>query len=180
MATFDPTEREESSDMGGVPPGEYLIALTYFDYKTSERSGAKYLRCGYRVIAGPHKGEDFYSNIGVDLGKKGTRTRWSLWCDCVGVGQKFDNEDQEAIEVLFKNQPFKARINRQQNGKWINNDIERYVLPKDLTIQEQETMKQWKLSRKAAEQAKEAMNGRAYEDSPHPADGWDDGDDIPF
>lgn len=178
--TFNPKERPQGT--GGsddeLPAGQYILAMDWFTRKTS-KAGNPYLRCHFRVVAGPAKGKGFYSSMGLDTSKQGTANRWSLYCDCVGVEEAFDLDDDGELAQLFKWKPFVAIINRRQEGQYVNNDIERYVLPRDLGEDTKQLMEAWLLEREA-EQEVSGGGGYGGDAGDYDESDWPQDDDIPF
>ena len=113
MPEVDPSRRRppdgDKPDDDALPPGEYLLAMTWFDHKQGN-SGA-YLRAGITVIAGPLKGRKFFTNMGVDTHKPGTHNRWQIYAEHVGCTERFNTESQPDIVKHFKGRGFKCMKN---------------------------------------------------------------------
>ena len=157
---FDPSKTQGEGE-GGVPAGEHLIALVWFERKRS-KAGKFYMRCKFEVCSGDLAGRTFYATQSLAESSYG---RLGVWCSCVGVTERFDLEDQKALSGAFAYKPFKAKIKVTTSGQYTNHDIERFV-PK-LSDAEQKAARGWVLDR--AEEA--AMGGASDEEK---------GDDIPF
>lgn len=139
---FDPKKPPAGTEFG-VPPGDYVIALTWFERKIAKKSGADYLRAKYTVVCGHAKGKVFWASISLDTSSGGAMTRLSLMAELCGVTQAFDLESDDDIRANLCLRPFKARITRKTENGYTNNDIERYL--KEMSNAEEKAAQAWVL-----------------------------------
>lgn len=171
---FDPKAHGGGGSDADLPSGEYLLALRWFERRTSKKD-KPYLRAKYEIVHGPKAGKDFFSNLSIDTGNEGAAGRLSVYCTAVGVEEAFSLADDDALKRLFVGKPFKARIARTENGQYTNYDIERYVLK--VSDAERRLMDAWVLDQQEAE----AMGERRGSGSGGKSGGNDFvDDDIPF
>lgn len=114
-----------------LEPGEYLLALSWLQRRTS-RAGADYLLCGFVVVSGPARGRPLVATMGLDLSRPGTRGRWRVWREQCGVREEIDLGDDAAILRAFRARPFKARIRVDEptTGRDAVNDIDVLIYPR--------------------------------------------------
>jgi hypothetical protein len=142
MAIFDPSKHQSDDNQQPLPAGPYLVALVGFERKRSDRTGGDYLRGRFKVLHGRAKGRTFYSTIGLDVRRDGAAARLGLYCKAVGVTKPFDLDDDAAVTRALVGKPFKAQISQTQNGQYVNNDVQRYLLD-GMTSEEQEAAEAW-------------------------------------
>lgn len=169
---FDPKAHTGSGDSSDLPSGEFLLALRWFERRTSKKN-TPYLRCKYVVIHGPKAGAEFFANLSIDTHNEGAAGRLSVFCAAVGVSEAFSLADDDALRRLFVDKPFKARVSRKVNGEYVNHDIERYLLK--VSDAERKLMDGWVLDQQEAE----AMGERRGSGQGSGGGDFAD-DDIPF
>lgn len=180
--SFEPNQQQGHKLDNNLPPGEYLIALRWFERKRAQSGQSDYLRCRYEVIAGPAKGASFFANLSLNVEKAGAANRLFYFCKSAGVKGKIPLSDDAQLASFIMNRPFKAVISRKQNGRYVNNDIKRYE--QDVDEAERKVMDQWFLDHEGDELKFGAGSGGGshepsdFDDSPPLADYGDD--DIPF
>lgn len=172
MANFDPKKAREEGNQG-VPPGDYLLAIRDFERKISKKD-KPYLQCKIMIIAGAAMKKKFRDIISLDIENEGTAFRLALLLEACGHTGQIDLENDQALHRAILDRPFKARVNRKQEGQYTNNGIERYLVGDAVTRADAETMKEWVI---AAEMENEYDAGHGG-DAPHASQSGDD--DIPF
>lgn len=179
MATmFDPKKPPAGggNQDHGVPPGDYVIALTWFERKLSKKSQQPYLRAKYTVVCGAAKGKTFWASISLDTSSAGAMTRLSLMAEQCGVTEAFDLDSDDAVRANLALRPFKARVRRVTENGYTNNDIERYI--KDgMSAAEEKAARTWVLDYE--EGAEYDGDGGSPGTGKSKADDFGD-DDIPF
>ncbi len=134
-----------------LPAGVYIVALRSFSRKTS-KAGNEYLRCRFVVCTGPAKGRGFFTNMGLDFSKEGTRNRWLIWMEACDVNEEFEigseaegtvEEGDENLKRLFVDQPFKITLKVETNGQYRNNDIQLIHFKRNWTQADYEAISQW-------------------------------------
>jgi hypothetical protein len=135
MPTFDPearpapsgdgpTERVETSDT--IPSGDYVIRAVWFDSKFGQQSQREYLRIKWEILAGEHAGTGFFGNLSCSVDVGPVAARWREMCKALGIVENFEIGGPDGIRDfarLFKNKPFRARVNRSESGNFVNYDI---------------------------------------------------------
>ena len=177
MAIFDPS-KHKNADSEGIAAGDYLLILKNFKRKTGKDSGKPYLRAVFEVIHGPAKGATFFDSISLDVNNSGAMFRLSMLSEQCGSGP-FDLDSDDGIMEAIGRKPFKARVNREKSGEYINNGIQRY-LGKETTEFEKRIMDTWLIDEAERSQfGGDGGGGGGYDenglDAPPPGD-----DDIPF
>ncbi len=170
QTTFDP-KAPVADGPEGIPSFEGLIALMWFERKKAKSSGNDYARCKYEVIDGAKPGATFYANQSLDLGVAAGRL--SVWCAAVGQTEAFDIGSDKEVAGAFLRKPFKAQVERKQNGQYINHDIKRMTTADKLTPAERKVMEGWLLD-------KEQERSMAGAELDAMQDGLGGEDDIPF
>lgn len=174
MALFDPNQHKKPADQPqGVPPSDYLLAITYLKRNFAKTDGKPYLRAKFQVIYGPLKGQEFYDSISLDLTNQGAMFRLALLSEQCGVTQAFDLDNDDEIKERLMRRPFKARVKRSVSGQYTNNGIERYIT--DPTPQEVHAMQVWHMEDEERRASGGGSSGSDSRDAPPPGD-----DDIPF
>ena len=169
MTLFDPSKHQKAPGGGGgdssdLPAGEYLLAMKWFERRTS-KAGGPYLRAKYVVCYGPRSGAEFFSNVSIDVSKPGAAGRLGVYCAAVGIDKPFDLADDGALRRAFLGKPFKAKVSVRSSNGYTNHDIERYS--PTVSPAERRVMDNWVLD----QQESEAMGD---------AKAQSDDDDIPF
>lgn len=167
-----------------LAPGEYVIALSSFSRKTSSKN-KEYLRCLFEVCGGTEKGKKFWSSLALDISKPGTATRWQILMEQCDVVEEFEigshkegnaSEGDRNIARLFKGKPFVARIKKEVNGQYTNNDIEQLVFRKLWTEEQKDMMFDWMTERNS--RGNGGGGGQSPEDSAgDPGGSFSDGTD---
>lgn len=150
-------------------PGEYLLALVWFDRRVGHSSGAPYLRCKFVVCAGSQKGKAFFTPWGLDLSKRGAAKRWELWMEQVNCEEEVDLQDDRAIDRVFKGRAFKAEVKVSTRNSYENTDIHHLIYPRHYTDIDREDIREWESewgSRDWASQDPGADPGPSGEDRP--------------
>ncbi len=177
MPEVDPNRRGDGDADETLPPGEYLLAMTWFDHKQGNRG--PYLRACFTVIAGPMKGRKFFSNMGVDATRHGTHNRWQIYAEHVGCTDRFDTEKSGDIAKHFKGRGFKGRVKREHRQGRTYNDLEQFVYKRLLSEEENAIVAEWWTNWSARKNEAPSRGG-----DPGPQDGdapWEHPDaDIPF
>ena len=136
MTRFDPKNSSGSgSGSGGgdgglreVPPNDYLLAMVGFAVRTGRKPPHRnYMNARFRVIHGECSGAEFYCSVGIDVGNQNIANRLGVYCRCIGHDEEFDPSDKADLMRVFLGKPFKAKVSRRENGKYVNNDLERYI-----------------------------------------------------
>lgn len=160
---FDP-KKHGSDDGGGdsktVPAGDYLLAATWLEKKTS-KAGAPYLRVKFTVIGGPLAGRTFFAGVSLNQGSPGAMRRLATWCSFLGQNEPFDLAKEADLRRVFIDRPFAARVALRTEGGFTNNDIERYTA---MNSDQRRVADGWVLDRQESASL----------------DGGDDDDQIPF
>lgn len=177
MSLFDPSKHGNGSgdrrdDGGGIPAGEYLLAMRWFERRTA-KSGAAYLRAKYEVIHGPRSGQTFFANVSLDVSKAGVAGRLSVYCAAIGQDRPFDLNSDEAVKRAFLGKPFKAKVSVRESNGYTNTDLERCFA--QVSPAERRTMDAWVLDQQEAE----AMGDSRPTQKRGTSQQRDD-DDIPF
>lgn len=137
MTRFDPKNSGGGSGGGGdrgdglrdVPPNDYLLAMVGFSVKTGKKPPHRdYMNARFRVIHGEYDGAEFYCSVGIDVSNQNIANRLGVYCRCVGHDEEFDPADKGDLSRVFIGKPFKAKVSRRENGQYINNDVNRYIL----------------------------------------------------
>lgn len=166
---FDPKASQESGDL---PSFEGLIALVWAKREQAKGKSSFYLRGKYEVCTGPYAGKTFFANQSLDLSVSAGRL--GVWCAAVGQQDAFDINDEKALRAVFLRKPFKAQVERKENGAYINHDIKRFTMADKLTDAERKAAAGWILD----QDEKRALGGGGHggdDGDPGPGD-----DDIPF
>lgn len=172
MPEVDPGRDEEDA----LPPGEYLLAMTWFEHKDGQKG--TYLRACITVISGPLEGRSFFVNMGCDTAKKGTHIRWQIYAEHVGCTDRFDTESQRDIAKHFKRKGFKARVKRETRNGRVQNDLERLVYQRLLSDEENAIVAKWnEANAYQPERGGSPQDPGGDEPPPH---GDDDNDGCPF
>ena len=124
-------------------PGEYLLALVWFDRRTGRTSGSPYLRCKFVVCAGSQKGKAFFTPWSLDLSKRGAAKRWELWMEQVDCEEEIDLQDDRAISKAFKGKPIKAEVKVGKRNGYDNTDIDRLIYPRLYSEMDRQDMAAW-------------------------------------
>jgi hypothetical protein len=204
MARINPnnikTDQMSYSEYEPIPPGEYLIAATFFKRQTTKRGDDMY-RVAFEVLEGPFKGRKIYSSFFIDLDE--TRqmaiAKWAAFAQCAGVQDEFDTINEQQIQMLFLHKAVKAAIKKEHyktaDGRiGASNDIARFL--KEFTPGELATKDRYDAAARSmprgngytrpaqsaqshAQHSSHSSHGSAshmpIDDSPFPQD-----DDIPF
>lgn len=137
MARINPNNiKTDQMSYGGyepIPPGEYLIAATFFKRQMTSKGDDIY-RVTFEVLEGPFKGRKIYSSFFIDLDE--TRqmaiAKWAAFAQCAGVLDEFDTINEQQIQMLFLNKTVKAAIKKDhykaRDGQIAaSNDITRFL-----------------------------------------------------
>jgi hypothetical protein len=115
-----------------VPPGDYLLAMRWFQRRRAKDNTKDYLSAKFEVVAGRLKGESFFAMIQLNLAKQGNVTRWQIWQEAVGNKEEFelgdsgegtDDEGDANIRRIFLHKPFAAEVVTDTQGRYTNNAI---------------------------------------------------------
>lgn len=189
MPRFDPstqnTDGANDDRDGGLPPGEYLLAITWFERREGQRTGKDYLRCKYKVIHGQRKNSVFFTALGIDIDNPNIAGRLGVFCGCIGVTEEFELANDVDCKRAFVGKPFKAKISRKTKNGYINNDISQYIT--QVEDAEADAMRLW--ARDFSDGATEEggwgndSDGPPGSSDPGPPSGGGGGfgdDDVPF
>lgn len=176
MPTFDPEATPPSSDSGGgttervetsndIPSGDYIVRAVWFNSQFGRDSKKEYLRIKWEILAGAHANTGFFGNLSCSVDVGPVAARWRDMCKALGVTENFEIGGPAGVRDfarLFKNKPFRARVNRSESGEYVNYDISN-THPRST----------WSENEVAA--VKGAGGG-----APHPADDPPPSDNVPF
>lgn len=152
MPVFDP-KSPPKGDPGkddSIPAGDYLLVVKSFKRATGKQSGQPYLRARIEVIDGGLKGRSFFDSITLDMTNRASIVRLSMLTEQTEAGA-FNTDDDADCRRAFCNKPFKARVSRTRDGKYINNGIERY-LNREVTDRDREIMSAYVLDQAERQQ----------------------------
>jgi hypothetical protein len=171
MPTFDPSAKPDTSGGGGsdervetndnIPSGDYLLRAVWFDSQFGKQSKKEYLRIKWEILAGEFAGTGFFGNLSCSVDVGPVAARWRDMCRALGISESFEIGGQAGVRDfarLFKNKPFRARVNRSESGDYVNYDISKTYGPDT-----------WSDNERAA------VGGGGGTDEPAP-----DSDDVPF
>lgn len=133
MPTFDPspsasnetsTERVETSN--DIPSGDYILRAVWFDSQVGKASGKEYLRIKFEILAGEHASTAFFGNLSCSVDVGPVAARWRGLCKALEITESFEIGGPSGVRDfarLFKNKPFRARVNRSESNEFVNYDI---------------------------------------------------------
>jgi hypothetical protein len=174
-----------------------MLAIVWIQRRTGKSSGNDYLRCKLEVCGGPLAGTQFFSNWSCDLSKDGTVRRWQVLMESAGVSEEFElgstaegtaDEGNRNIRRLFYGKPFKAKVKKENNGQYQNNDLEMVLYPSSWTERDHEWAREWRTEWEANSSGSAAPEDAASappdDDAPVEVDQFDSydaaDDDDPF
>ena len=162
---FDPKKHgsEDGGDSKAVPAGDYVLAATWLERKTS-KAGAPYLRVKFAVVGGPLAGRTFFAGVSLNQQSSGAMRRLATWCSFLGQQDAFDLGKDSDLRRVLLDRPFGGRVAVRTEGGFTNCDIERYL---PLTADQRRAADGWVLDRQES-----ASMGGGFDD--------DGGDGIPF
>lgn len=154
------TPDQNTNDGGGggggqqraVPGGDYVLGFIWHKRREA-KTGKDFFSFTTQVCSGPFKGRKVYLGMSGDLSRNGTVRRWQILMDCCGVGEEFElgsyregntKEGDRNIRTHFYGKTFKARLKRERDGQYENNDIESFVFRNRWTDEDRDAMAEWR------------------------------------
>lgn len=108
LGSFDSRTIDTSNT---IPEGEYVVAITESEKKTSKKSGSDYLQLKLQVIDGPRKGFTLFHVLNMWHEKEQTRSisqkQLATICNATGVHTPKDSSQLHQIPFIakVKNEP---------------------------------------------------------------------------
>lgn len=125
------------------PPNMYLLALTWFTRKVSEKTGNMYLRASFRIIAGPLDGGQLYASLPI-MEKLGAIRRWQIYAQAVGYKEPLQLSDDAAVMHAFRGRGFKAHVIEEKgNDGRSRNDLGYLAFRREYTPDDVAAIDRW-------------------------------------
>lgn len=124
-------------------PGEYMLALVWFERRTAKGSGNRYLQCKFVVVAGSQKGKGFFTPWGLNMENRHASKRWQIWMEQVDCREEVDLDSDQAISRVFKGKAFKAEVKLSQRNGYDNTDIHHLIYPGRYDEMDRADMRAW-------------------------------------
>ncbi len=127
-----------------LPVAVYLLALVWFERRTSTRTGKPYLWCRFRVVHGEHAGREFYCGVAVDIAQHACAQRWSVWAEALSLDHAIELDDDAEIARSFLGRVFKSQVvhDKLDSGR-TGNDLGHLSYARHYTAEDREIAKTW-------------------------------------
>lgn len=142
-------------------PGEYLIALMWWERKRGKEHGTRYLKAMFVVAGGPEKGASFFTTLNLELDHGPALKRWELILEGIGIDHEIDLDLDSDLTKYVKAKPFKATVSIKRNGGYTNHEIERIAYKRAYTGDDQIALEAW---------LKKGSGSGGHPDDPGPSD----------